>query len=80
MPTRPTYPGVYIEEVPSAVRTIVGVPTSITAFIGRAIDGPDNEPVKINNFGDFERIFGGIYRDYPLGYAVRQFHQNCVKT
>ena len=32
----PTYPGVYIEEISSGVRTIIGVSTSITAFIGRA--------------------------------------------
>ena len=36
MPVTPTYPGVYIEEVSSGVRTLVGVPTSITAFVGRA--------------------------------------------
>ena len=35
MPVRPTFPGVYIEEVPSGVRTIVGVATSIAAFIDR---------------------------------------------
>ena len=31
-----TYPGVYIEEVPSGVRTITGVATSIALFIGWA--------------------------------------------
>ena len=36
MPVNPKYPGVYIEEIPSGVRTITGVPTSITTFIGRA--------------------------------------------
>ena len=41
MPVTLTYPGVYIEEVPSGVRTITGVATSITAFIGRALRGPD---------------------------------------
>ena len=40
MPSALTYPGVYIEEVPSGVRTITGVATSITAFIGRALQGP----------------------------------------
>ena len=40
MPVTPTYPGVYIEEIPSGVRTITGVATSITAFIGRARRGP----------------------------------------
>jgi phage tail sheath protein FI len=29
-----TYPGVYIEEIPSGVHPITGVATSITAFIG----------------------------------------------
>ena len=36
MPVAPTFPGVYIEEIPSGVRTITGVATAITAFIGRA--------------------------------------------
>ena len=63
MPVAPTYPGVYIEEIPSGVRTIVGVATSITAFIGRAARGPADESTTINNFGDFERIFGGLWLD-----------------
>jgi phage tail sheath protein FI len=33
MPVRPTYPGVYVEEVPSGVHTIVGVSTSVAAFV-----------------------------------------------
>lgn len=44
MPAQLTYPGVYIEEVPSGVRTITGVATSITAFVGRAARGPVNDP------------------------------------
>lgn len=76
MPTSPTYPGVYIEEIPSGVRTITGVATSITAFLGRTIWGPKNEPVTINSFGDFERQFGGLGVDYPLSYAVRDFYLN----
>jgi phage tail sheath protein FI len=35
MPVQPTYPGVYIEELPSGVRTITGVATSITGFLER---------------------------------------------
>ncbi|MEA3276251.1 MAG: phage tail sheath subtilisin-like domain-containing protein [Pseudomonadota bacterium] len=76
MPVTPTYPGVYIEEVPSGVRTIVGVATSITAFIGRAARGPVDDPVTINNFGDFERIFGGLGLDYPMSYPLRDFFLN----
>jgi hypothetical protein len=76
MPVTPTYPGVYIEEVPSGVRTIVGVATSITAFIGRTERGPVDEPVTLNSFGDFERAFGGLGLDYPVSYAVRDFFVN----
>ncbi|MEH2388698.1 MAG: phage tail sheath subtilisin-like domain-containing protein, partial [Nostoc sp.] len=76
MPLQPTYPGVYVEEIPSGVRTITGVSTSITAFIGRAFRGPVNEPITINNYGDFERIFGGLWLNSTLGYAVRDFYLN----
>jgi len=76
MPNTLTYPGVYIQEIPSGVRTIMGVATSITAFIGRAYRGPTNEPVMINNFGDFGRTFGGLREDYLMSYAVRDFYLN----
>ncbi|MGH7937801.1 MAG: phage tail sheath family protein [Bryobacteraceae bacterium] len=76
MPTLTTYPGVYIEEISSGVHTITGVATSITAFLGRALSGPTNEPTTINSFADFERQFGGIDVDYPMSYAVRDFYLN----
>ena len=76
MPVNPTYPGVYIEEIPSGVRTITGVATSITAFIGRTLRGLENEPTIINSFSDFERMFGGLDVDYPMSYAVRDFYLN----
>ena len=60
MPITPTYPGVYIEEVPSEVRTIAGVSTSIAAFIGFFRRGPLDAPVRIFNMGDFQREFGGL--------------------
>ncbi|HET9252861.1 MAG TPA: phage tail sheath subtilisin-like domain-containing protein [Candidatus Eisenbacteria bacterium] len=76
MPVAPTYPGVYVEEIPSGVRTIVGVATSITAFLGRAPRGPVDEPVTITSFSDFERRFGSLSPDYPLSYAVNDFYRN----
>lgn len=80
MPSALTYPGVYIEEISSGVRTITGVATSITAFIGRATRGPIDAdadgPATINSFGDFERRFGGLDPNYPMGYAVRDFYLN----
>ncbi|MGH7875019.1 MAG: phage tail sheath family protein, partial [Candidatus Binatia bacterium] len=76
MPAAISYPGVYIEEIPSGVRTITGVPTSITAFVGRAWKGPLDEPVKVNSAADYERAFGGLWRASMMSYAVRQFFSN----
>jgi phage tail sheath protein FI len=76
MPTQLKYPGVYIEEISSGVRTITGVATSITAFIGRALRGPVNDPTMINSFGDYERIFGGLWADSTMSFAVRDFYLN----
>jgi phage tail sheath protein FI len=76
MPVTPTYPGVYIEELSSGVRTIVGVATSITAFVGRTQRGPLNEPTLVNSLGDFERLFGGLWDGSKLPYAVRDFFLN----
>lgn len=76
MPAALTYPGVYIEEIASGVRTIIGVSTSITAFIGRARRGPVDEPVRVQGYAEFEREFGALWRESTLGYAVNQFFQN----
>jgi hypothetical protein len=67
---------VYIEEISSGIRTITGVATSITAFVGQTRRGPTDEPITINSFGDFERIFGGLWVKSMLGYAVRDFYLN----
>jgi phage tail sheath protein FI len=71
-----TYPGVYVQEIPSSVHTIMGVSTSVTAFVGRALRGPVNEPMIITNFADFERTFGGVWSQSYLGYAVQDFYMN----
>lgn len=76
MPATLTFPGVYIEEIPSGVRTISGVATSIAAFVGRTRRGPVNEPITLNSFGDFERVFGGLAINSSLSYAIRDFFLN----
>jgi phage tail sheath protein FI len=76
MPSVLTYPGVYIEEVPSGVRTITGVATSITAFLGRAQRGPVNRTVRVQSFAEFSRIFGGLWQPSRMSYAVNQFFQH----
>jgi phage tail sheath protein FI len=76
MPVAPTYPGVYIEEIASGVRTITGVPTSVTAFVGLAARGPVSDPQFITSYADYERQFGQLGADNPMAYSVFQYYQN----
>jgi hypothetical protein len=80
MPITPTYPGVYVEEIPSSVRTITGVSTSVTAFVGRARRGPVNKATTIYNFSDYERTFGKLWSESSMVYAVRQYFLNGGQT
>src|SRR5215218_7918327 len=81
MPSTYTYPGVYVEEIPSGVRTIAGVSTSDTAFIDFFPRGPMNKAVRVTGMQDFARRFGG---DDPSGlhplseasYAIKQYYLN----
>ena len=76
MPIPTLYPGVYVEEIPSGIRPITGVATSITAFLGRALKGPANQPITVNGFADYQRIFGGLWVHSTVSFAVRDFFAN----
>lgn len=76
MPVTVTYPGVYIEEIPSGVHTITGVATSITAFVGWAPQGPTDSAQFVLSWADYVRQYGGLDSRSPLGYAVSQFFSN----
>jgi uncharacterized protein len=89
MPVHVSYPGLYIEELPSSARSIVAAPTSITVFVGYvhpfrgecAVGGKWKKPFRVLNTDDYDRIFGGVYRnailgDCDVGYAVQQFFAN----
>ena len=76
MPQALTYPGVYIEEVSSGVRTITGVATSIALFIGWAPKGPTDRAVRLTSFADYERTYGGYDIRSLLGYSVSHFFAN----
>jgi phage tail sheath protein FI len=83
------HPGVYVLEVPSAVRPIEGVSTSTAAFIGYASKGPIAgtrlpngtiaQPLLVTSFTDYTRKFGGFRADSFLTYAVRAFFDNGGK-
>jgi phage tail sheath protein FI len=72
----PTYPGVYIEELPSGVHPITGVATAIAAFVGFADRGPVDDPVTVQTFAEFTHTFGGLSAASSISYAVAQFFVN----
>ena len=83
MPVTPTYPGVYIEELPSTSHTIAPAPTSIAAFVGYTHPLKTKRPgaaVQLFSFSDYQANFGGFF-DSPwlpdyVGDAVFQFFLN----
>jgi phage tail sheath protein FI len=71
-----SYPGVYIREVSSGVRTITGVATSIAAIVGMARRGPVGEPRRVLGFLDYERLYSSDTSLGEMTDQVRQFFQN----
>ncbi len=69
-------PGVYIEEIPSSVHTVTGVSTSATAFVDFFSRGPVNQATQVDNWNDFQRIFGGIDTRSEASYGVYQYFLN----
>src|SRR5262245_50211037 len=83
MPIKPTYPGIYIEELPSNNFTITPAPTSITVFIGYTHPFKTKafgKAVPVFNFTEFERAFGGYIAsgDFSgqVALGLRQFFLN----
>ncbi len=76
-------PGVYVEEIDNAPRSVEGVGTSTAGFVGLAEKGPaGGAPVLVTNFKSFLRQFGGFLSEYThgeyryLANSVEQFFAN----
>ncbi len=54
-------------------QSIPRLATARTAFVGRTLRGPVNQPVPIKSFVEFQQVFGGLWQPSLLGYAVEQF-------
>ncbi|MBV9992198.1 MAG: phage tail sheath subtilisin-like domain-containing protein [Alphaproteobacteria bacterium] len=80
MPVAVSYPGVYVEEIPSGVHTITGVATSIAAFVDFFQQGPTDKAVELLSFADFQRQFGGLNAKSQASYAIQQFFLNGGST
>lgn len=71
-----TFPGVYVEETSFVPPPVTPVPTSVTAFVGLAVEGPVHQPVAVRNLVEFERFFGPDLPGGTLAPAVRLYFQN----
>ncbi len=83
-------PGVFVEEVRFRSKSIEGVSTSTSAFVGSTLKGPHAAASPpITSFVEFERIYGGLDNlsysaasdaapDVPnyMAHAVRAFFEN----
>jgi len=76
MPQKFSHPGVYIEEVPSGLRSIAGVATSLTAIIGTFPQGPINVAKRIRSWAEFTRVYGGHRTPTLTACCVQQFYEN----
>lgn len=85
MPITPTYPGLYIEELPSSTHTITPAPTSVAVFIGythpfKTDPTTWGKATQIFSFFEYEQRFGGLYTsnviESHVAYAVNQFFLN----
>jgi len=82
----PTYtaPGVYVEEVPSAQKSLSAAATAIAAFVGFTPKAPDDDPTDpegakprlVTSWTDFEKLYGGFANGYLLPISVYGYFQN----
>ena len=75
MPTY-TYPGVYIEEVPSNAVGITGVSPSIGSMVGGSLQGPTNTPTLTTSFTDYVGKFGSFTSLSRMTTSAYAFFQN----
>lgn len=70
------HPGIYTQLVPSGVRSISGAATSVALFVGPTASGIDGRLTRVQSFGEFERLFGGLSQTSNLSYGVLHFFAN----
>ena len=83
-----SYPGIYIQELPSSSHAVVPAPTSIAAFVGYSHPYQNTAGFgvakQIFSFNDYQTFFGGLFSsgltDASLPRAVYQFFLNGGST
>ena len=74
-------PGVFVEEVSYRAKSIEGVSTTTTGFVGPTRYGPlDIEPEIITSLVEFERVYGGKSQLMLGGSPVDNYMWNAVRA
>jgi uncharacterized protein len=68
--------GIRVTEAVGADQPIVRMPTATTGFVGRALRGPVDRPVRVRSFAEYQQVFGGLWQPSMLAYAVEQYFDN----
>jgi phage tail sheath protein FI len=76
MPSTFTYPGIYVEEIPSGVHPIVGASTSDTAFVDYFPRGPVGVATRVTSLEEFNARFGGLDGASEASYGIHSFFLN----
>ena len=64
------------EESQPGTTALAPVSVAVTAFIGRTLKGPVNEPVCVNSYAQFAQVFGGLWSAAPLSQSVEQYFEH----
>ena len=71
--------GITVTKMQAMDEPVDVAPHTAAAFVGRALRGPLNTPVLIENFAAFTHRFGGVWGRSSLGPAVQQFFEHGGK-
>jgi len=69
-------PGVFIEEVPSAVQVVQPVSTSNMGIVGATQRGPTDEATLVTSFAQFTRVFGELIAYSRTGLSMAAYFSN----
>ena len=68
-------PGVYTQEIDDTF-VPAGAGTIGAALIGRTASGPAFRPIRVNNFNEFNKTFGGLSPSRYMPYAAKAYLRN----
>lgn len=69
-------PGVYTDIVSSGNKPIDSLGASTAGFVGQSSIGPENKPILITNWAQYQKVFGGFAEGGYLAHAVYGFFLN----